>query len=69
MTARASTSEKDKLRLLYEAAPLAFICEHARGRGSDGERNVLDIEPDSMHERTPLYLGLREFVETAPCQP
>lgn len=58
-------NEKGKLRLLYEAAPLAFICEHAGGRGSDGERNILDIEPDSLHQRTPLYLGSRDFVETA----
>lgn len=58
-------NEKGKLRLLYEAAPLAFICEHAGGRGSDGERNILDIEPDSLHQRTPLYLGSTAFVETA----
>lgn len=58
-------NQKGKLRLLYEAAPLAFICEHAGGRGSDGERNILDIEPDSLHQRTPLYLGSTPFVETA----
>lgn len=54
-----------KLRLLYEAAPLAFICEHAGGRGSDGERNILDIRPDSLHQRTPLYLGSKDMVELA----
>lgn len=60
-----SKNDKGKLRLLYEAAPLAFICEHAGGRGSDGERNILDIEPDALHQRTPLYLGSKELVETA----
>lgn len=54
-----------KLRLLYEAAPLAFIAEQAGGRGSDGRRRILDIEPEALHERTPLYLGSREHVELA----
>ncbi len=54
-----------KLRLLYEAAPLAFIAEQAGGYASDGTRNILDIEPDSLHQRTPLYIGNRELVEKA----
>ncbi len=54
-----------KLRLLYEAAPLALIAEQAGGRGSDGRRRILDIEPTALHERTPLYLGSREHVELA----
>jgi fructose-1,6-bisphosphatase I len=54
-----------KLRLLYEASPLAFIAEHAGGRGSNGEANILDIQPTGLHQRTPLYLGSREFVELA----
>jgi fructose-1,6-bisphosphatase I len=48
---------KGKLRVLYEAAPLAFIAEQAGGAASDGERRILDIEPRSLHERTPLVLG------------
>ncbi len=58
-------NSRGKLRLLYEASPLAFICEHAGGRGSDGERSILDIVPESLHQRTPLYLGSRAVVELA----
>jgi fructose-1,6-bisphosphatase I len=46
-----------KLRLLYENAPLAFVCERAGGAASDGSRRILDIEPTELHQRTPLYLG------------
>ena len=56
---------RGKLRLLYEAAPLGFITEQAGGRASDGERDILDIEPSGLHDRTPLYMGNKEFVEEA----
>ena len=56
---------KGKLRLLYEAAPLAFICEHAGGRASDGQRDITQIVPMELHERTPLFIGTREFVDMA----
>lgn len=54
-----------KLRLTYEAAPLAFLAEQANGRGSDGKQNILDIIPQSLHQRTPLFLGNRSLVEEA----
>ena len=54
-----------KLRLLYEAAPLAMIAEHAGGAASTGEKRIMDVVPTSLHERTPLYIGTREFVQTA----
>jgi len=54
-----------KLRLLYEAAPLAFICEHAGGRASDGRRDICQIVPDELHQRTPLFIGARPFVDMA----
>jgi fructose-1,6-bisphosphatase I len=54
-----------KLRLLYEAAPLALICEHAGGRATDGVRDILSIEPDALHQRTPLYMGSAEYVDLA----
>ena len=60
-----SKSPRGKLRLLYEAAPLAFICEHAGGRATNGERDILDVEPDELHQRTPLYIGAREFMDLA----
>ncbi|MBP7149809.1 MAG: class 1 fructose-bisphosphatase [Acidobacteria bacterium] len=52
-----------KLRLLYEAAPLAFVFEHARGAASDGSGPLLDRQPRSPHDRTPVALGSREDVE------
>ncbi|MEN6312547.1 MAG: class 1 fructose-bisphosphatase [Acidobacteriota bacterium] len=52
-----------KLRLLYEAAPLAFIAEQAGGGASDGRGRILDIQPESLHQRTPLFIGDRELVE------
>lgn len=54
-----------KLRLMCEAIPLAFIAEQAGGKGSDGLQNVLDIEPQALHQRTPLYIGNCELVEKA----
>jgi fructose-1,6-bisphosphatase I len=56
---------RGKLRLLYEAAPLAFICEQAGGRASDGQHDILDLQPESLHQRVPLYMGSREFVDLA----
>jgi fructose-1,6-bisphosphatase I len=52
-----------KLRVLYEGAPLALIAEEAGGAASDGRRRILEITPQSLHERTPLYLGSAEDVE------
>jgi fructose-1,6-bisphosphatase I len=56
---------RGKLRLLYEAAPLAMICEQAGGRGFDGEQRILDIHPTKLHESTPVYLGSQECVSLA----
>lgn len=54
-----------KLRLLYEAAPLAFIAEHAGGYASDGRRPILEIVPEALHQRTALFIGNRDLVEMA----
>jgi fructose-1,6-bisphosphatase I len=54
-----------KLRLVYEAAPLAFIAEQAGGRASNGEQNVLDMQPTSLHQRIPLFIGNSELVDKA----
>lgn len=56
---------RGKLRLMYEAAPLAMIVEQAGGRASDGKMDILDIEPESLHQRVPLYMGSKEFVDMA----
>jgi len=56
---------RGKLRLLYEASPMAMIVEQAGGRASTGVMDVLDVEPDSLHQRVPVYMGSREFVDLA----
>ena len=55
-------SPRGKLRLLYEASPLGFIVEAAGGAASDGERRILDIEPEELHQRTPLVIGSKDDV-------
>jgi fructose-1,6-bisphosphatase I len=52
-----------KLRLLYEAAPLAMIAEVAGGAAIDGRQRVLEIQPKELHQRTPLFIGSRADVE------
>lgn len=52
-----------KLRLLYEAAPLAFLIEQAGGYASDGRGSILDIVPDTIHQRVPLFIGNRPLVD------
>jgi len=54
-----------KLRLLYEAAPLAFVMAQAGGYASDGHQDILEIVPNDLHQRVPLYIGNRELVEKA----
>jgi fructose-1,6-bisphosphatase I len=54
-----------KLRLLYEANPLAFIVEQAGGAACDGTTRILDIQPTELHQRTPLYIGSKAEVELA----
>jgi fructose-1,6-bisphosphatase I len=54
-----------KLRLLYEAIPLAFIAEQAGGYASNGRLPILDIHPEKLHQRTPLFIGSRNLVEKA----
>jgi len=54
-----------KLRLLYEANPMAFVIEQAGGYASTGRGPLRDIVPTGLHQRTPLYLGNRDLVEKA----
>jgi len=56
---------KGKLRLLYEANPLAFLVERAGGAASSGRGRILDIVPESLHQRVPLYIGSAEDVAEA----
>lgn len=52
-----------KLRLLYEANPMAFLVEQAGGMAIDGERPILDIVPEDLHQRVPLFIGSKTEVE------
>ena len=55
-------NKNGKLRLMYENNPLAFICEQAGGRASNGEKRILDVIPTELHQRTPLFIGSVEDV-------
>ncbi len=55
-----------KLRLMYEANPTAFIIEQAGGRATTGKERILDVQPTSLHGRTPLFIGSDEDV--AECE-
>ncbi len=50
---------------MYEGNPLAYICEQAGGRATDGRRRILDIDPSELHQRTPLYIGSEDDVRVA----
>lgn len=52
-----------KLRLLYEANPLAFICEQAGGKATNGQKRILDINPTDLHQRTSLIIGNSDMVD------
>ncbi|EEB16006.1 Fructose-1,6-bisphosphatase, putative [Pediculus humanus corporis] len=52
-----------KLRLLYECNPMAFIITQAGGLASDGFKNILDIQPKKIHQRSPIFLGSKDDVE------
>jgi fructose-1,6-bisphosphatase I len=58
-------NKRGKLRLLYEASPLSFIVEQAGGAASDGTQRILDIHPTELHQRTPLFIGSKNDVDTA----
>jgi fructose-1,6-bisphosphatase I len=52
-----------KLRLMYEANPIAFLAQQAGGMATDGRQSILDVPPTSLHQRTPLLVGSRVEVE------
>ena len=65
LDSRDTDKPHGKLRLLYEAIPLAFLAEEAGGYASDGVQNILDIQPQKLHQRTPFFVGNRKLVEQA----
>jgi len=52
-----------KLRLMYEANPMAFIVEQAGGAATNGAQRILDIQPEKLHQRVPVFLGSKSEVE------
>ena len=52
-----------KLRLLCEAAPLAMVVEQAGGMATDGKIRILDVEPQELHQRVPLFIGSQNDVQ------
>ncbi len=56
-------NKNGKLRLMYEGNPMSMIIENAGGKCSNGKMSILEIQPTSLHERTPLFLGSKEDIE------
>ncbi len=56
------TAPNGKLRLVYEVNPMAFIIEQAGGRASTGTQRVMDVQPSSLHQRIPCFMGSTEDV-------
>jgi len=52
-----------KLRLQFEANPIAYVIERAGGASSDGTGSILDVEPEAVHQRTPVYVGNEALIE------
>jgi fructose-1,6-bisphosphatase I len=62
---KGTLSPNGKLRLLYECNPLAFIAEQAGGKATNGFTRILDLQPDALHQRVPLFIGSKQMVEQA----
>lgn len=58
-----SSHPEGKLRLMYECNPLAFIAEQAGGKATDGCQRILELQPETLHQRTPIFIGSVELVE------
>lgn len=63
MYPQASSYPQGKLRLNYECNPMAFLAEQAGGLATDGKQRILDIQPQSLHQRSPFFTGSRQMVE------
>tara|TARA_B100001123_G_C15260787_1_gene1006496 strand:- start:612 stop:1646 length:1035 start_codon:yes stop_codon:yes gene_type:complete len=65
MYPKDTNSPEGKLRFCFEAAPLAFIVENAGGKASNGVQRILDMKPEKIHARLPLFIGSKKDVEMA----
>jgi len=61
----STKAPKGKLRLLYEANPMAFLAEQAKGAATDGYQRILDIQPTALHQRVPFFCGSKNMVAKA----
>lgn len=57
------SSPAGKLRVQFEANPIAYVMDAAGGASTDGSRSLLDVEPTELHQRTPMYVGNRALIE------
>lgn len=60
---QTNKNSEGKLRLIYECNPVAFIAEQAGGLATDGSRRILEIKPESLHQRVPFYTGSTKMVK------
>ena len=60
---RSPGKPKGKLRYLCEASPLAYLAEHAGGAATDGTTRILELQPEELHERVPLFIGSKNDVQ------
>ena len=58
-------SKGGRLRLMYEANPMSFIVEQAGGAATTGRSRLLDVKPEHLHQRVPVFLGSKHEVEMA----
>ena len=62
----ATAKDKNgKLRLMYECNALSFMAEQAGGLATDGKNRIMDIQPTTLHQRVPFYVGSKKMVEKA----
>ena len=57
-----TTSPNGKLRLVYELNPMAFIVEQAGGRATNGHQRIMELQPESLHQRMPCFMGSSQDV-------
>lgn len=55
-------NKNGKLRLLYEASPMAFLIEQAGGKATTGEEDILKVKPSDIHQRVPVFLGSKKEI-------
>ncbi len=60
-----SSAKSGKLRLLYECNPMAFLMEAAGGMATTGDQRILDVQPEKLHQRVPIFIGSKKMVEEA----